>query len=240
MKIRQSPFTRGHTKWPTSVWSAELFLHTTSAGSSWRAPVYGRHHRLRLVGGAVSASFVCGLVLAFFADTFVIRPPQIASSPFTPSIAYSAFSGIHSDSHSESTHAFAPPRGVATRRFRQPIADIGRVKGWLHWRLLGALITGDARAAYSRRIVAPSSSLRPLFFSTRAAPAPLCCAWAIESHPITNQSLAHQPCPSAPVHHVLSSTSQRSRRAPKRKWVWRLETCDGALLSWHRPTRLPV
>jgi hypothetical protein len=93
-------------------------------------------------------------------------------------------------------------------------------------------------AAYSRRVVAPSSSLRRLLFSTRAAPAPLCRARAI--NPITNQSLTHQPCPSAPVHHVLSSTSQRSRRAPKRKWVWRLETCDGALLSWHRPTRLPV
>jgi hypothetical protein len=170
----------------------------------------------------------------FFRITFVIRPPQIASSLFTPSIACSAFSGIHSDSHSESTHAFAPPREVAARRFQQPIAeiDIGHVKGWLHWRLLGALIKGDARAAYSRRIVAPSSSLWPILFSARAAPASLCCAQAIESHPITNQSLAHlQPCPSAPVHHVLSSTSQRSRRAPKRKWVWRLETCDGALLS---------
>ena len=31
------------------------------------------------------------------------------------------------------------------------------MKGWLHWRLLGALTKGDARAAYSRRIVAPSS-----------------------------------------------------------------------------------
>jgi len=56
----------------------------------------------------------------FFRITFVIRPPQIASSSFAPSIACSASSGIHSDSHSESTHAFAPPRGVASRRFRQP------------------------------------------------------------------------------------------------------------------------
>ena len=125
----------------------------------------------------------------FFRITFVIRPPQIASSPFTPSIAYSAFSGIHSDSHSESTHAFAPPREVAARRFQQPIADIGHVKGWLHWRLLGALITGDARAAYSRRIVAPSSSLWPILFSARAAPASLCCAQVIESHPVINHSL---------------------------------------------------
>ena len=101
------------------------------------------------------------------------------------------------------------------------------MKGWLHWRLLGALIKGDARAANSRRIVAPSSSLRPLSFH-RAAPAPLCSARAIDL--IQSQSLTHQPCPSAPVHHVLSSTSQRSRRAPKRKWVWRLETCDGALV----------
>ena len=102
-------------------------------------------------------------------------------------IAYSAFSGIHSDSHSGSTHAFAPPREVATRRFRQPIADIGHVKGWLHWRLLGALTAGDARAAYSRRIVAPSSSLRRLLFSARAAPAPLRCAQAV--NPI--QSITH-------------------------------------------------
>ena len=156
-------------------------------------------------------------MIFFFRITFVIRPPQIASSSFTPSKACSALSVIHSVSHSESTHAFAPPREVATRRFRQPIADIGHVKGWLHWRLLGALTKGDARAAYSRSVVAPSSSLRRLLFSTRAAPAPLCCARAIESHPITNQSLAHQPCPSAPVHHVLSSTSQRSRRAPQKK-----------------------
>ena len=145
---------------------------------------------------------------------------------------------LHSGSstHTRNRLAFAPPRGVA----EHGDFNIGHVKGWLHWRLLGALIKGDARAAYSRRVVAPSSSLRPVLFSTRVAPAPLCCAWAIESHPITSQSLTHQPCPSAPVHHVLSSTSQRSRRAPKRKWVWRLETCDGALLSWHRPTRLPV
>ena len=147
----------------------------------------------------------------FFRITFVIRPPQIASSSFTPSIACSAFSGIHSDSHSESTHAFAPPRGVATRRFRQPIADIGHVKGWLHWRLLGALIKGDARAAYSRRIVAPSSSLRPLFFSARAAPAPLYCAWAIESHPINLVSLIISPMPadrstaSCPIHRATAS-----------------------------------
>ena len=44
---------------------------------------------------------------------------------------------IHSHSDSDSTHDFAPPRGVATRRFRQPIADLGHMKGWLHWRLLG-------------------------------------------------------------------------------------------------------
>jgi hypothetical protein len=66
-------------------------------------------------------SSVRASVPPFFADTLVIRPPQIASSSFTPSIAYSAFSGIHSDSLSESTHAFAPPREVATRRFRRPI-----------------------------------------------------------------------------------------------------------------------
>ena len=44
---------------------------------------------------------------------------------------------IHSHSDSDSTHDFTPPRGVATRRFRQPIADLGHMKGWLHWRLLG-------------------------------------------------------------------------------------------------------
>ena len=126
----------------------------------------------------------------FLRITFVIRPPQIASSSFTPSIACSAFSGIHSDSHSGSIHAFAPPREVATRRFRQPIADIGHVKGWLHWRLLGALIAGDARAAYSRRVVAPSSSLRRLLFSTRAAPAPLCCAQAVNPIQSINHSSA--------------------------------------------------
>ena len=93
-------------------------------------------------------------VLPFFRSTFVIRPPQIASSSFTPSIACSALSGIHSDSHSESTHAFAPLREVATRRFRQPIADIGHVKGWLHWRLLGALIAGDARTVDIRAAAA--------------------------------------------------------------------------------------
>jgi hypothetical protein len=147
-------------------------------------------------------------VLPFFRITFVIRPPQIASSSFAPSIARSASSGIHSDSHSESTHAFAPPRGVATRRFRQPIADIGHVKGWLHWRLLGALVTRDARAAYSRRIVAPSSSLRPLFFSTRAAPAPLCCAWAIESHPVDHSLISPQSLradPPRPLVHLATA-----------------------------------
>ena len=101
---------------------------------------------------------------------------------------------IHS--HSDSIHAFAPPRGVATRRFRRPIADLGHMKGWLHWRLLGALIKGDARAAYSRRVVAPSSSLRPLFFSARA---PRLLSVVLRQSISSNQSLTHQPCPSAPV-----------------------------------------
>ena len=89
------------------------------------------------------------------------------------------------------------------------------MKGWLHWRLLGALTKGDARAAYSRSVVAPSSSLRPLS-SARAAPAPLCSARAIDLIQSLNQNHASAPVP-APVHRVLSSAMQRSRRAPKRK-----------------------
>ena len=143
----------------------------------------------------------------FFADTLVTSPPQIASSSFAPSIACSASSGIHSDSHSESTHAFAPPREVATRRFRRPIADIGHVKGWFHWRLLGALITRDARAAYSRRIVAPSSSLRPLPLD-RAAPAPLCSAQAIDLiQSITHSSaLSLRAVPPRPLVHLAAAS----------------------------------
>jgi hypothetical protein len=138
--------------------------------------------------------------------------------------------------------AFEPLRGVATREMSAASSRYRTYEGVLQWRLLGALINGDARVAYSRRIVAPSSSLRPL--SSARAPRLLSVVLRLcsgnRSFSCSNHqghALNHRPRPSAPVHHSLSSTTQRSRRksrrAPKRKpgrkRVWRLEMCDGAL-----------
>ena len=109
-----------------------------------------------------------------------------------------------------------------------------------------APLASPRRAHYRRRAgcLQPENSgpfvlaTAPIFLDPCSPGSSLLCL-GNQSIP-SNRWLTHRPCPSAPVHHVLSSTSQRPRRAPKRKWVWRLETCDGALLSWHRPTRLPV
>jgi hypothetical protein len=79
------------------------------------------------------------------------------------------------------------------------------MKGWLHWRLLGALIKGDARAAYSRSVVAPSSSLRPLS-SARAAPAPLCSAQALDliQSIIHSSALSLRTGPPRPLVHLAT------------------------------------
>jgi hypothetical protein len=82
----------------------------------------------------------------------------------------------------------------------------------LHWRLLGALIKGDARAAYSRRIVAPSSSLRPLPLD-RAAPAPLCSAQAIDPIQSLNRSSVRQSIPS---NHSITHQPSSLRAGPPR------------------------
>ena len=51
-----------------------------------------------------------------------------------------------------------------------------------------------------------------------------------QSNPIQSVTHSSVPSPSAPIHHVLSSTSQRPGAVlRKEKWVWRLETCDDAL-----------
>ena len=141
---------------------------------------------------------------------------------------YSAASTQTHTLHSESTHAFAPPRGVATRRFRQPIADIGHVKGWLHWRLLGASITRDARAAVQPENSGPFVlATAPIFLDPCSPGSSLLC---LGNRIPSNQSLTRQS-PVPPRRSTTSSCPPRNGRAVlrKEKWVWRLETCDDAL-----------
>ena len=99
------------------------------------------------------------------------------------------------------------------------------MKGWLHWRLLGALTKGDARAAYSRSVVAPSSSLRPLSFSPCGPGSSLLCS-GNRSHPVNHSLIISVP----PRRSTTSARPPRNGLAVlrKEKWVWRLETCDGA------------
>ena len=98
-------------------------------------------------------------------------------------------------------------RGSSTREMSAASSRYRTYEGVLHWRLLGALIKGDARAAYSRRIVAPSSSLRPLS-SARAAPAPLCSAQAIDLiQSITHSSaLSLRAVPPRPLVHLAAAS----------------------------------
>ena len=137
---------------------------------------------------------------AFFSGYLSYNHHRSASSSFTPSNSYSCTQN-RSLALGIDSSPFTPLRGVATRRVSATSSRFRTCEGVLHWRLLGALIEGDARAAYSRRVVAPSSSLRPLP-RERAAPDPLCSARAIDL--IQSQSLTHRPCPSAPVHRILS------------------------------------
>ncbi len=58
-------------------------------------------HAVKLARARNDRNLRCSPILGI---AFVIRPPQIASSSFTPSNACSALSGVHSDSHSESVH----------------------------------------------------------------------------------------------------------------------------------------
>jgi len=101
------------------------------------------------------------------------------------------------------------------------------MKGWLHWRLLGALTKGDARAAYSRSVVAPSSSLRPLSFSPCGPGSSLQCSG---NRIPSNHSIRITRQPPSLRRSTASSPPPCNGRAVlrKEKWVWRLETCDGA------------
>jgi hypothetical protein len=125
------------------------------------------------------------------------RPPPRSHHP-TATHALRIDHSLHSESHPP----FAPLRGVATRHVSATSSRFRTCEGVLHWRLLGALNNRDARAAYSRRIVAPSSSLRPLPLD-RAAPAPLCSAQAIDPIQSVSRHSSSAPChPTGPPHPV--------------------------------------
>jgi hypothetical protein len=152
------------------------------------------------------------------------RPPPRSHHPTATHVLR-----IDHSLHSESHPPFAPLRGVATRHVSATSSRFRTCEGVFHWRLLGALNKRDARAAYSRRIVAPSSSLRPL---------PL---WIVQPRLLSvvlrqsipsNQSHVthHQPRAIRPVLRILSDPPRNGRAVlRKEKRVWRLETCDGAL-----------
>ena len=130
------------------------------------------------------------------------RPPPRSHHPTATHVLR-----IDHSLHSESHPPFAPLRGVAARHVSATSSRFRTCEGVLHWRLLGALNKRDARAAYSRRIVAPSSSLRPLPLD-RAAPAPLCSAQAIDLiQSITHSSaLSLRAVPPRPLVHLAAAS----------------------------------
>ena len=124
-------------------------------------------------------------------------------------------------------------RGSSAREMSATSSRYRTYEGVLHWRLLGALIKGDARAAYSRRIVAPSSSLRRVL-SDACAPRLLSVVLrpinlidrSISRHVIISPTPADRSTASCPIRRATVSPCFR-----KEKRVWRSEACDGALSS---------
>jgi hypothetical protein len=108
-------------------------------------------------------------------------------------------------------------------------------------------LASPRRARYKRRAgcLQPENSgpfvlaTAPIFLGPCSPGSSLLC---LGNRIPSNQSLTRQSpvSPSAPIRHVLSSTSQRPRRAPKRKMGLEVRDMRRCPLSWHRPTRLPV
>ena len=148
---------------------------------------------------------------------------------------------IHS--HSESARLRTTTRGSITGRFRQPIAEIGRMKGLFHWRLLGAHLHLLRRRA---GCLQPENS-GPFVLATArtlgclCAPAPLCVVLRpinlIRS--ISRHASSAPRQPTGPPRPVRSAT-QRSRRASEKKNGSGGQRRATVPLALHRPTRPPA
>ena len=137
---------------------------------------------------------------------------------------------MHSESstHTRNRLAFAPLRGVATRRFRRPIADLGHMKGWLHWRLLGALLKRRRAGCLQPESSGPFVLATAPILLSPCAPAPLCSARAIDPIQSISYRSSSAPCQPTGPPRPVRSTAQRPRRAPKRKTGLEVRACDGA------------
>ena len=139
---------------------------------------------------------------------------------------------IHSHSESESARLRTTERGSTTGSFRQPVAEIGQMRGLFHRRLLGAHLLRRRAGCLQPEIGGPLvlATAPTLLVPVRPGSSLQCSGNQSHVTSISRHS-SSAPChPTGPPHPVRSAV-QRSRRAPKEKRVWRSEACDGALGS---------
>ena len=149
---------------------------------------------------------------------------------------------IHS--HSESARLRTTERGSTTGSFRQPVAEIGQMRGLFHRRLLGAHLLRRRAGCLQPENSGPFVLAAAPICSCLCAPAPLCGAPAInltshQSH-VTHHLLiispmpAHRSTASCPIRRatVLPCSEKKNGSGGQRRAT--------VLLALHRPTRPPV
>ena len=123
---------------------------------------------------------------------------------------------IHS--HSESARLRTTERGSTTGSFRQPVAEIGQMRGLFHRRLLGAHLLRRRAGCLQPEIGGPLvlATAPTLLVPVRPGSSLQCSGSQSHISSISHHS-SSAPChPTGPPRPVRSA-AQRSRRAPKRK-----------------------
>ena len=176
--------------------------------------------RAALCGRTILDPFRVLSFVLFFRDTLVITTtglPPPRPHHLTATHVLRIGHGI-GHSHSGSTHAFAPLRGVATRESSATSSRYRTYEGV-------APLAPPRRAHYRRRAgcLQPENSGPFVLATARTlgclrAPAPLCGAPANQSYPIDLTSRHHQPHARRLVHRVLSDPPRNGLAVlPKRK-----------------------
>ena len=149
---------------------------------------------------------------------------------------------IHS--HSESARLRTTERGSTTGSFRQPVAEIGQMRGLFHRRLLGAHLLRRRAGCLQPENSGPFVLAAAPICSCLCAPAPLCGAPAInltsrQSHAthhllIVSPMPAHRSAASCPVRRatVLPCSEKKNGSGGQRRAT--------VPLALHRPTRPPA
>ena len=141
---------------------------------------------------------------------------------------------IHS--HSESARLRTTERGSTTGSFRQPVAEIGQMRGLFHRRLLGAHLLRRRAGCLQPENSGPFVlAAAPILLVPVRPGSSLWCS-GTQSHVTSisrhSSSTHHQSHASPPVHRLLSDPPRNGLAVlRKEKRVWRSEACDGALGS---------